>query len=336
VYYFDYPLKFDESFLHNHVYALNQIRPNSIIRFEYNGQPLELFVKQLTIKYGDNVLPQYDITLTDNVDVVLNAIGQVADDVQHIGSLVALLRQSYGKSVWAEMLKKLSKIDDDTANGLITFLKGLRTGQFVHGWLGSGANIDARGNSEFESVYVRGAMRAAELVFNLISAEEGESIRSIGHGEILSVDEENRTATLKLDGDQWATIEVGDICRGLYNTIDKDYTNSDADGYDDNGFRNEKGFFASYFMVEEILTNRNGECTFRYSLQPGTTEPPCPLMKFAVYGNIDDTKQERQSSIYTTSVGMAPRQLYLAHVNDWAIKPENIKIAKGYIEGLQV
>ena len=340
VYYFDYPLKFDEHFLHNYVYALNQIRPNSIIRFEYNGQPLELFVKQLTIKYGDNVLPQYDITLTDNVDVVLNAIGQVADDVQHIGSLVALLRQSYGKSVWAEMLKKLSKIDDDTANGLITFLKGLRTGQFVHGWLGSGANIDARGNSEFESVYVRGAMRAAELVFNLIRAEGGERIESIGNGEILTVDETNMVATLKLDGDTWATIDEGDICRGLYNTIDKDFT-VDETSADNNGFRNEKGFFASYFKVEEILTNNKGECSFRYSLQTDEngnviTEHPCPLMKFAVYGNDDDNKPERQSSIYTTAVGIAPRQLYLAHVNDWAIKPQNIKIAKGYIEGLQV
>ena len=340
VYYFDYPLKFDEHFLHNYVYALNQIRPNSIIRFEYNGQPLELFVKQLTIKYGDNVLPQYDITLTDNVDVVLNAIGQVADDVQHIGSLVALLRQSYGKSVWAEMLKKLSKIDDDTSNGLITFLKGLRTGQFVHGWLGSGANIDERGNSEFESVYVRGAMRAAELVFNLIRAEGGERIESIGNGEILTVDETNMVATLKLDGDTWATIDEGDICRGLYNTIDKDFT-VDETSADNNGFRNEKGFFASYFKVEEILTNNTGECSFRYSLQTDEngnviTEHPCPLMKFAVYGNDDDNKPERQSSIYTTAVGIAPRQLYLAHVNDWAIKPQNIKAALGNLNNLSV
>ena len=340
VYYFDYPLKFDEHFLHNYVYALNQIRPNSIIRFEYNGQQLELFVKQLTIKYGDNVLPQYDITLTDNVDVVLNAIGQVADDVQHIGSLIAILRQSYSKSVWVEIAKKLSKVDDDTANGLITFLRGLRTGQFVHGWLGSGANIDARGNSEFESIYVRGALRAAELVFNLIRAEGGERIESIGNGEILTVDEANMVATLKLDGDTWATIDEGDICRGLYNTIDKDFT-VDETSADNNGFRNEKGFFASYFKVEEILTNTKGECSFRYSLQTDEqgniiTEHPCPLMKFAVYGNTDDNKKERQSSIYTTAVGIAPRQLYLAHVNDWQIKPQNIKIAKGYIDGLQV
>lgn len=342
VYYFDYPLKFDEHFLHNYVYALNQIRPNSIIRFEYNGQPLELFVKQLTIKYGDNVLPQYDITLTDNVDVVLNAIGQVADDVQHIGSLVALLRQSYGKSVWAEMLKKLSKIDDDTANGLITFLKGLRTGQFVHGWLGSGANIDARGNSEFESVYVRGAIRAAELVFNRISAEEGESIRSIGHGEILTVTPTSETtgvATLKLDGDEWATIDTEDICRGLYNTINKAYDNAQSEGVDDNGFRLKAGFFASYFEITSV-TSSKGECTFTYRLQDGTTEHPCPLMKFAVYGNFNrqnvEGKKKRQSCMYITAVGIAPRLLFLAGVDDWHIMPYHIKAALGNLNGLSV
>lgn len=335
------------------------------LRFSFQGVPprvpepgdtlpfVSVAIQQVTITMGEGLTPKVDIVLNDDVqqstiqrlttavDRIYNGSAYASGGGANLGMLYELLLTEGGNMF-------LSKVNDDTANGKITFndmitalglIKakgGINAGEFVPGWLGAGAHIGADGRAEFESVYVRGAMRAAELVFNLISAEEGESIRSIGHGEILSVDEENRIATLKLDGDQWATIDVGDICRGLYNTIDKNYTNSDAEGYDDNGFRNEKGFFASYFMVEEILTNRNGECTFRYSLQPGTTEPPCPLMKFAVYGNIDDTKSERQSSIYTTAVGMAPRQLYLAHVNDWAIKPENIKIAKGYIEGLQV
>ena len=127
VYYFDYPLKFDEHFLATHTYILEQIRPNSIIHFDYGGVEQQLFVKQLTVKYGNAPLPQYDITLTDNVEVVLNQIGQVADDVEKLSSLIAILRQSYNRNVWIELAKKLSKVSDDTAQGWITVLAGVRT-----------------------------------------------------------------------------------------------------------------------------------------------------------------------------------------------------------------
>lgn len=348
VYYFDYPLKFDEHFLAKNVAILNQIRPNTIVRFEFGDEELQLYIKQLTIKFNESPLPQYDITLTDNVEVILNSIGQVADDVSHLGSLISTLRQQFGKNVYVELAKKLSKVESDTAQGLITFLRGFETGQYIQGgFLGAGAKVDEYGRGEFEEITVRGAMRAAELVFNLISAEEGESIRSIGHGEIESVVPDYRhgqgVATLKLEGHEWATIKQGDICRGLYNTIgDEDlYDDNNADGFDDNGFRKQKGFFSSYFVVDSVLVNERGNCQFRYMLQSEPDQPqniltnhPCELMKFAVYGNIYSSEKERQSSIYTTAVGIAPRILFLAGVNTWQIKPENIKIAFGNINGL--
>ena len=85
MYYFDYPLKFDEHFLATHTNILAQMKPNVIVRFEFYDETLELFVKQMTIKFGQGTLPQYDIMLTDNVDVVLNQIGHVADSVEKIG-----------------------------------------------------------------------------------------------------------------------------------------------------------------------------------------------------------------------------------------------------------
>lgn len=163
VYYFDYPLKFDEHFLATHTYILEQIRPNSIIRFDYGGIEQQLFVKQLTVKYGNAPLPQYDITLTDNVEVVLNQIGQVADDVEKLSSLIAVLRQSYNRNVWNELAKKLSKTQDDTAAGFITMLKGLQVGnQFVSGLLGEGGvfrrDADGKTYLEADKMYIR--MRA--------------------------------------------------------------------------------------------------------------------------------------------------------------------------------
>lgn len=343
VYYFDYPLKFDEHFLANKTYILNQIRPNTIIRFRYNDEELELFVKQLTIKYHESVLPQYDITLTDDVEIVLNQIGQVADDVEKLGTLIALLRQQYGKNVLIELAKKLSRVDNDIAQGLISFAQGWETlGFFSNNFLGYGAKVNQRGVGEFEEINIRGALRAAELVFNKISAEEGESLRSIGHGEILTVTETSETtgiATLKLDGDEWATIDTEDICRGLYNTINKGYDNAQAEGFDGNGFRLKAGFFASYFEITSV-TSSKGECSFTYRLQENTTEHPCPLMKFAVYGNFNrlnvEGKKKRQSCMYITAVGIAPRLLFLAGVDDWQIRPQNIKAVLGNLDGLQV
>ena len=140
VHYFDYPLKFDENFLRANTNILSQIRPNSIIRFDYAGNILSLFVKQLTVKYGEGVLPKYDITLTDNIDVVLNQIGQVADDVERLSSIISILRQNYGKNVWFELSKKLSRVDDDVAYGNLRFRKNLTVDK----------NLDVAGNGSFD------------------------------------------------------------------------------------------------------------------------------------------------------------------------------------------
>ena len=324
------------------------------------GIDVEMTISQFKIK-NDKQIPEYEVTLSNDkeADLVQRVTAQVHQTyTQFIGNgngggsgiyLIGTASNSAPTDNNAFSARRslrmfLRKDIDDAAAGKITFNGGSETKGnadftdergYLSGWLGYGARINGEGKAEFEEVNIRGALRAAEIVFNQIRAEGGEKIESIGYGEILDVDEENFKATLKLDGDEWATIDAGDICRGLYNTIGKDYT-TENEGEDANGFRTKAGFFASYFTITSVTKNNKGECEFTYALQPGTTEHPCPLMKFAVYGNFDDDKKERQSSIYTTAVGIAPRQLYLARVNDWKIKPQNIKIAKGNIDGLQV
>lgn len=128
IYYFEYPLKFDEKFLTDNDYILSQIRNNAIVRFLYYDTELELFVSQLSVKYGESPLPQYSITLTDNIEVVLNQIGQVTEDVEHVSSLLALLRQTYSNSVWSELADKASKTLDNVLQGVATFLKGIKIG----------------------------------------------------------------------------------------------------------------------------------------------------------------------------------------------------------------
>lgn len=167
IYYYDYPLKFDEYFLATHTNILKQIQPNTIIHFQYGNDILELFVKQKTIKYGQGVLPQYDITLTDNVEVVLNQIGQVADSVEHLSTLISLLRQGYNQNIFFELAKKLSKTGNDTASGLITFLRGLTSiGQAN---LLGGAQF---GSSGTWTINDEGDANLNEIIANLITATQ--------------------------------------------------------------------------------------------------------------------------------------------------------------------
>ena len=167
VYYYEYPLKFDEHFLAKNTDILEQIKPNSIVRFKYNGEQdnIVLYVKQMTVKYGQGVLPQYDITVTDDIEVVLNKIGQVTDDVSRMRFDIARLMQLYTEGVNIDAInrlisEKLSKIEDDTAQGFISFMQGIQVGErFVSGILGEGGvfrrNADGKVYLETDNLYVR-------------------------------------------------------------------------------------------------------------------------------------------------------------------------------------
>ena len=170
IHYFDYPLKFDEKFLYDNTNILSQIRNNTVIRFEFAGQQLELYVKQISIKYGEGVLPQYDITLTDDVSVVLNQIGQVREDLDKISTLISALRTNYSRNVWVELNKKLSRVSPDTANGKITFKQGLEAGEFTQDT--AGAAIYKEGDSwhiEADFIHARRKLIAKELQIEEIS-----------------------------------------------------------------------------------------------------------------------------------------------------------------------
>ena len=194
VHYYDYPLKFDEYFLATHTNILAQIKPNAIVHFTFGDeQQLELYVKQLTVKFGQSVLPQYEITLTDNIEVVLNQIGQVADDVEKLSSLLSIMREGYSRNVWNEIAKKLSKVSDDTAKGKITFEKGAEFGTYNTGALGSGGaiNIDQNGNSnaEFDFLTIRKAASFRTISILELKHVGGEMGLTAGAMKVSSVEE---------------------------------------------------------------------------------------------------------------------------------------------------
>ena len=356
VYYYDYPLKFDEYFLATHTYILTQLKPNCIVRFKYYDLELELYVKQITIKYGDSPLPQYNITLTDNVEVVLNQIGQAVEGIEKLSSvLMNVLNQSYGNNAWIELSKKLSKVNNDTAAGLITFLsgliskdrikaeKGLQIGKsYIGGFAGVGGNIDENANAELESLSLRRFLEVPELRYNRISIQVGNRWRAPGGGIILRVvpDEDSSgnilntgTIYLHLEDGEFGKVAVDDICMGIYhdgmNTND-----NDSDDFDDSrGNFRFSGFFTTYFTVTRIVEESDNS-VFEYSLRNDERYPashhPCDMMHFVCYGNFSNIY--RQSSRYSTLT----YERYLYKVNDWEFGAGNIAAQFGDLSNLRI
>ena len=154
----------------------------------------------------------------------------VATEAEHAASSQTLDSDS---PVYTELTKKyLSKLTDDEAAGLITFLKGLHTGSFKANE--SGGSIDAEGNAELESLIVRsiatikdltvtGAAHFFKLVIDEIKSAAGAFIITAADGfkaDIVTNNTTDNTYTLywkATDGEKSITNmwEIGDraICQ---------------------------------------------------------------------------------------------------------------------------
>lgn len=257
--------------------------------------------------------------------------------------------------------KMLRKDIDDTAKGKITFedvislLKGLKIGDgksqitgeglaklyafmtynFVSGAYGSGASIDNNGDAEMNSLFVRQFISAPKFVFNEISVTKAEQWNTNGYGTIESVDTGKHIISLHLEGNDYGSLQVGDICRGIYADIDNVHgADKNTEGaLDDCNFVLHKGFFTTYFYVKKIITSEKGKFVFEYGKRSEATPDPCAYMDFAQYGSFTDDK--RQSSMYFSSRGNSYIEV-LDGVCNWEIYTENRVCRYGWLGGLAI
>ncbi len=255
--------------------------------------------------------------------------------------------------------KMLRKDIDDTAKGKITFedviylLRGLKLGDgksqitdeglaklyafmtynFVSGAYGSGASIDNNGDAEMNSLFVRQFVSAPKFVFNEISVTKAEQWNTNGYGTIESVDTGKHIISLHLEGNDYGSLQVGDICRGIYADIDNAHgADKITEGtLDDCNFVLHKGFFTTYFYVKKIVTNEKGKFVFEYGKRSEATPAPCAYMDFAQYGSFTDDK--RQSSMYFSSRGNSYIEV-LDGVCNWEVLPQNRVARYGWLSGL--
>lgn len=214
----------------------------------------------------------------------------------------------------------------DTANGLITFLKGivvksyLKIGEFITGV--SGGYIDEKGNLEMESGVFRKHLFVPEIAYNRTTYFKGRMVNSPGGGcSVLSY------------------VDNGD---GTY-TITPDLT--DADGLSQ--FVDD--ILTTYFVTKNSEGKLNGfeEMKFRvtaadYTAKKFTVIPrpghsdwkPAEQMVLAQTGNFTDP--ERQTYILIDSVNGNNCITFFDNANTWDPEPAQMPAWFGKKKGMTV
>ena len=368
---FNYSVKFSRIFLQENPDFASKLNENAKLSIQIQGDSdsdgnlisHEVFVSNYSVKVDNDELAEVEIELVNSLEVTKSDTKQIIDAVkgEAVKSLSSMVGGSNTNSFNASITDKmyLSKLNDDTAKGTITwekvqkFLQGLNIGEgngtwssdgtlslfrlltnnFSSGPYGQGAQIDEKGDMEVNSIYARQFISAPKFVFNEISVTKAEQWNTNGYGTIESVDVKNRIITLHLEENDYGSLQVGDICRGLYADIDNAHgaDKIEEGALDDCNFVQHKGFFSTYFYVMHIITNEKGKFVFQYGKKSSVTPDPCAYMDFAQYGSFTDEK--RQSSMYFSSRGNSYIEV-LDGVCTWEVQPQNRVARYGWLGGL--
>lgn len=300
-------------------------------------------IDQLTIKEEDGKIPTYDITLREDKEV--GTIQKIQQQISSLesgngGSGAGVTSSQVKSQVVTEGSKRfISKINDDTAKGTVTwekvqkfmqgliaenssqFKKGATFGDFIQGMLlGTGGRIDELGNAEFESIVSRSSIIAKELITNRQTAMESNFVFT--ESGLVDKVAENKPATegdnitydLKLQkrwDNDFTAFRENDVILASVNTLD-------ADGK----------YYDMWMRVLSVNTVTNTITVVSYpdnEVLSKKNYPPCELARLIRWGNAVD--EDRQSCWYiSSSDGLL---VWLDHVTKPIIDKTNYSVAIG-------
>lgn len=299
-------------------------------------------IDQLTIKEEDGKIPTYDITLREDKEVgTIQKIQQQISSLQNGngGTGAGLTTTQVKNQVATEGSKHfISKINDDTAKGTITwekvqkflqgltaedlsqFKKGATFGEFIQGMLfGTGGRIDELGNAEFESITSRSSIIAKELIVNRQTAMESNFVFTESGmvetvTEIPAAEGGNVTYDLKLQkrwDNDFTAFKENDVILASINTL------------------TENGkYYDMWLRVLSVNTVTNTITVVCYPDNECPSKknyPPCELARLIRWGNAVD--EDRQSCWYiSSSEGLL---VWLDHVTKPIIDKTNYSLAMG-------
>lgn len=191
--------------------------------------------------------------------------------------------------------KILRKDIADVAEKLIRFAEGATFGDFVSGINGGkGAQIDALGNAEVESVTVRSYMKVMELIVNRLTALEGDQLFT----------ESDTIESVSYLGDNCYGLHLRQKYKGYFtaqhvNNVLKGIVNNLATAAVEG---TEALYYTSWMRVNSVnaVTNYIEVSLYPDSEVPaGKNFPPCELMNIARWGN--QTDESLQQCFYLSS-----------------------------------
>ena len=155
---FNYSVKFSRIYLAEHPNFAQKLNENAKVCLEYNGVRHELFVNNYSVKRDGKILAEVNVELTESVEPTQSDIKQIIDSVKNSISFgVSGGSGKFNASTTDKLY--LSKLKDDTAQGLITFLKGLKSQDVIKAIngisLGYGENyVNGNGDANLSDVIV--------------------------------------------------------------------------------------------------------------------------------------------------------------------------------------
>lgn len=300
-------------------------------------------IDQLIIKEEDGKIPTYDITLREDKEV--GTIQKIQQQISSLesgngGSGTGVTSSQVKSQVVTEGSKRfISKINDDTAKGIVTwekvqkfmqgliaenssqFKKGATFGEFIQGMLlGTGGRIDELGNAEFESIVSRSSIIAKELITNRQTAMESNFVFTES-GLVETVAEipaetegGNVTYELKLQkrwDNDFTAFKENDVVLASINTL------SENGKYYDMWLR--------VLSVNTVTNTITVVCYPDNEVPSKKNYPPCELARLIRWGNAVD--EDRQSCWYiSSSEGLL---VWLDHVTKPIIDKTNYSVAIG-------
>lgn len=348
---FNYSVKFSRIFLQENPDFASKLNENAKLSIQIQGDydndgnliSHKVFVSNYSVKVDNDELAEVEIELVNSLEVTKSDTKQIIDAVkgEAVKSLSSMVGGSNTNSFNASITDKmyLSKLNDDTAKGIITwekiqkflqgltaedlsqFKKGATFGEFIQGMLfGTGGRIDELGNAEFESITSRSSIIAKELITNRQTAMESNFVfTESGLVETVTeipatTEDGNVTYDLKLQkrwDNDFTAFKENDVVLASINTL------AENGKYYDMWLR-----VLSVNTVTNTITvvcYPDSECPSKKNY------PPCELARLIRWGNAVD--EDRQSCWYiSSSEGLL---VWLDHVTKPIINKTNYSLAMG-------
>lgn len=180
---YTYTPKIDELFMARNPSIGESLKEGDIFHFADTDLDIDasVIIQTLTISEGDKAVPTYEVTLSNDkiasrIDKMQSAINTLVSNQTGITlDQVKTVVNSIGSSLF------LSKKFDDTAQGLIKFVRGLNIGDFTSGAFGSGGTFRMNEGDSYLEVDRLTVRKIAHFFEVLI-----ERMSHIGGADVLS------------------------------------------------------------------------------------------------------------------------------------------------------